>query len=104
VFVTTNGMNEPFAITLVGLRYDPRRWFADPKDVRTPGDWDLYYRYGKLRFMYGEDWKREADSLRASGRHVLFVVRPGEVPLAPPDRVIRRPDGAEVLWLGEVDR
>src|SRR4029078_9582148 len=49
VFCTATGMTQPFAVMLVGLQYDPSRWFRDVKTVR-PGEFDHYVRVGRLYF------------------------------------------------------
>jgi 4-amino-4-deoxy-L-arabinose transferase-like glycosyltransferase len=103
VFWTTRGTNQPFATTLVGLGYDPRRWFAEPRDIRPLGEWEVTARYGKTWFMYDNAWRDEIERLAAEGRHarVLFIVRPGELDLPAPLETIRRPDGAPMLVLCE---
>ena len=103
VFWTTRGTNEPFATTLVGLAYDPRRWFAEPRDVRRLGDWDVTARYGKIWFMYDDAWRGELARLAAEKPHarVLFVTRPGEMDLPPPLETISSPDGTPMLLLTE---
>lgn len=103
VYVTTAGMNEPFAVTLVGLGYDARRWFREPREWARLGEWDVCLRYGRMRFLYGDHWRRHVEEEQADGRDrpVLFVVRPGELGLTDPVHVVRRPDGREVLWLCE---
>jgi hypothetical protein len=89
VFVTGNAMR-PYIITVVGLDYDPKRWFREVREV-VPGPLpngeyrheDVYLRYGKVRFLYltpslaavkkqlGSDWQGRA----------FFIVRPGELGL-----------------------
>jgi len=103
VFWTVSQMNMPFAITLVGLGYDPRRWLADVKDVRTAGGWDWYVRYGDQYFLYGQLCRPYTDALKANGRpdHVWLVVRPHELGLDHPVHVVRDPDGKESLWICE---
>ncbi|HTM57360.1 MAG TPA: glycosyltransferase family 39 protein [Candidatus Udaeobacter sp.] len=105
VFCTSIGMLEPFAVTLVELGWEPRRWFREPRDFRTVGGWEVCLRYGKMRFMYQKLWVPDYQRLVADGRreHALFMVRPGELGLKNPVYVVRRPDGREVLWLCEVD-
>jgi hypothetical protein len=96
----------PFAMTLVGLGYDPARWLSDPKDIRQNQDgWDDYVRYGKNYFLYGELCRPYVEELRRSGRRVraLFVVRPHELGLEHPAHVIRGPHGNELLWICEGD-
>ncbi|HEY2954428.1 MAG TPA: phospholipid carrier-dependent glycosyltransferase [Candidatus Eisenbacteria bacterium] len=104
VFVTTIGMNEPWAITLVTLGHDPARWFREPRDMRVVGDWEVYVRYGNMRFMYGDLWVPDYRRLEADGvpQHAWFVVRPGELDLKNPVHVVRRPDGRESLWICEI--
>src|SRR5262249_24490268 len=46
VFVTSRGMNQPFAVTLVSLGYDPRRWLDEERQIETGGTWDIYTGYG----------------------------------------------------------
>lgn len=101
VYVTTIGMIEPWAVTLVATGHDPRAWFAEPRDRRDRGGWDVYVRYGRMRFLYDRLWLPEYRSLATDGREhrVLYVVRPGEMGLDRPVHVIRRPDGADALWL-----
>jgi len=86
VFCTTQGMNLPHIVALVGLSYDPHEWFRGPRDVRTIGQWDRYVRYGKMTFMYGGPLARlcsqRLNELKTNGRadRVLFIVRPGKTP------------------------
>jgi len=103
VFWTTRGTNQPFATTLVGLNYDPRRWLAEPRDTRVRGDWEVTARYGKMWFMYDDAWRDQLGRLAAGGRHprVLFIVRPGELDLSDPLETIRGPDGTPTLMLYE---
>ena len=105
VFWTVLESNMPFAITVVGLHYDARRWMTDEKDVRPVGGWDAYIRYGRMYFLYGQTCRPYVDALEANGRpdHAYFVVRPGELGLKDPVHVIRRPDGKEVMWICEGD-
>lgn len=100
VLWTTTGLNQPFAITLVGLRYEPRRWFSEPRDRRS-AEWDLYVRYGKQTFMYGDLWRPHLEGIVGNGRadRVLFIVRPGELGLDQPLHTINGPNGQAVLWI-----
>ncbi len=109
VFVTTQAMNQPYILTLVALEHDPERWFDEPREYTTPGEWDHYTRYGKMRFMYGASWVDDFNELANNGKvdRVFFVLRPwGEfqelrsaLRLGRPVHVIRRPDGQEVLYI-----
>jgi len=100
-FWTTIDMNEPWAVTLIGLDHRPADWFAEPRDRQVLRGWDVYVRYGRQYFMYEDLWRPWAERLRANGRadRTIFVVRPGELGLRDPIHVIRRPDGREVLWI-----
>jgi hypothetical protein len=104
VFVSTIGLNEPWAITLVTLGHDPKRWFAEPREMRVVGDWEVYIRYGRMRFMYEKLWVPDYLKLANDGvpQHAWFVVRPGELDLKGPTYVVRRPDGTEALWICEL--
>jgi 4-amino-4-deoxy-L-arabinose transferase-like glycosyltransferase len=103
VFWTTRGTNEPFATTLVGLGYDPRHWFAEPRDTRVLGEWEVTARYGKMWFMYDDAWRAELERLGTGGRlgHVLFIVRPGELDLSAATDTVRNRDGSPALMLYE---
>ena len=103
VFWTMRGTNQPFATTLVGLNYDPHRWFAEPRETRVRGDWEVTARYGKMWFMYDDAWRDQLGPLVAEGRdaRVLFIVRPDEFDLSAPLETIRRPDGTPTLMLYE---
>lgn len=117
VFVTTRGMNQPYIITLVGLSYNPHQWFEDTKVVYTPGEWDVYIRYGKMRFMYPGGtygWLPGMRKLKNNGRddHVVFILRTEEVPalnralqldLRTPAHVIRGPEGSLPLLVFDKD-
>ena len=105
VFCTNRGMNMPYIITLMGLRYDPYRWFEEPREVYGPGEWDLYPRYGKMHFMYDPGFfAPTVRALRENGvsDRVLFIVRPDEA--TAPGEVIHRilgPAGGVELLLVE---
>jgi hypothetical protein len=106
VFWTASGVNMPFAMTLVGLDYDPRRWRSDERDVRPgAGGWDFYVRYGKNYFLYGDYCRPYVEAMERTGKRMrlLFVVRPHELGLEKPVQVIHSPWGKEVLWICEVD-
>jgi 4-amino-4-deoxy-L-arabinose transferase-like glycosyltransferase len=104
VFVTTIGLNEPWAITLVTLGHEPRAWFSEPREMRVIGDWEVYIRYGRMRFMYEKLWVPDYQRLADDGvpQHAWFVVRPGELDLKGPTYVVRGPDGRDVLWICEL--
>lgn len=100
IFCTTSDTNQPWVVLLAGLEYDPRRWFADVKQVERK-EFDLYHRVGKMRFIYGPDAQRDIEALKANGRtdDVLFLVRPHEFGFSEPLERYRMPDGSEALWL-----
>jgi len=103
VFCTVQGMNEPFSIALIGLDYDPHRWFAEVREVKANGEWEVTTRFGKLWFMYDDSWQGELTRLANEGRHarVLFITPPGESHDAIPLETIRAPDGAPDLIISE---
>jgi len=100
VFCTTTGMNEPFVVMLVGLRYDPRQWFRDEKE-RVDAEFDRYRRVGRLYFIYDETAEARAKQFEANGREesAWFVIRPGELSLTDPVLRLRAPGGEEMLWV-----
>ncbi len=101
VFCTVNVLNMPYVISTVVLGYDPKRWFSEPRDFFTVGEWDYCTRYGKMYFMYEGLFKLPAEPYNPD--RLLFIIRPGELNIADPSRQvihkILRPDGEEVLWL-----
>ncbi len=101
IYVTAEGMNMPYIITLVALNYDPHDWFREPKVFFTHEEWDYYARYGKMVFMYPGMSVPDMSELkqRSSGGHILFIVRPGELGLTDPVYRISDPTGKECLWL-----
>jgi hypothetical protein len=100
VFCTTLYTNDPWAVMLVELGYDPRRWFAEPREVGRVGDWEVYPRIGNLHFIYSTSVRRFADELQANGRddRVWFIVRPEQLGLRNPVYRVRNSLG-EVLWV-----
>ena len=99
VFCTADGISMPYIITLVVLGYEPERWLKEPREVfHIEGHDDLYGRYGKMYFMYGETFLPALRSLSKNAR-VLFIVRPGKFGLKNPIHQIYRPDGTVTLWL-----
>jgi 4-amino-4-deoxy-L-arabinose transferase-like glycosyltransferase len=72
----------PYLLMLVHLRYDPVRWFAEPKDFVPFLEFDACRKFGKYNFYYGLEFQAEFDRLVRSGRRntVLFVVSPQDYP------------------------
>ena len=101
VFCTTEDLNMPYVVSLVALNYDPNRWFNEPKDFYTKGEFDYYTRYGKMYFMYKDHFNPPEEQYLA-GR-VLLIIRPGEIDISDPQRQIihkiSRPDGIVTLCL-----
>src|SRR5262249_49400501 len=64
--------------TLIGLNYDPERWFSEPRTFRVQGDWNLCTRYGRMNFpqTVGE-MQRLIEGERAGAR-LLVLCRPEE--------------------------
>ena len=101
VFVTSSYMSHPYVYTLVGLQYDPKQWFRDPKEMRQgplPGGAynheQICLRYGKMHFVFGNSSQAALTQLVNNGRsdRVIFIVRPGESSLEreiqPADRIL----------------
>jgi hypothetical protein len=106
VFWTTTGVNMPFAMTLVGLGYDPARWLSDPKvKGRDAAGWDHYVRYGNNYFLYDQLCRPYVEAMQTDDRveHAFFVVRPHELGLEDPVHVVRGPHGEELLWICRED-
>lgn len=101
VFCTTQGMNQPYIITLVALRYDPKQWFRETRDVITPDEFDLYTRYGKMYFMYDKSFLPALTKLRQKIYRgpIILIVRPGEFGLKNPIHKIGYRDGRATLWI-----
>lgn len=107
VVCTSIAIVHPYVQTLVGLRYDPARWLAEPKDVVTGplpnGDYnhsDVVTRYGKLSFLFPGLPLPPALRSGDGTRRTVFIVRPGELGLEKrfrPVDEIRSPDGEPVL-------
>lgn len=103
VFCSAPDMNQPFAVMLVGLDYDPRRWLAEPRE-RTTIVYDEYFRFGEVHFLPGGSGLEALRVLRENGKddRVIWIVRPGTLPFHDPVFVRRGPDGAETLWVCRV--
>jgi len=103
VFCTTDGMNQPYIITLAALGYDPQRWFSEQRDLSfvTSEGFDIYTRYGKMHFMYGLSFMPALRELRQKSpqSRIIFIVRPGELGLKGPIHQIYGPDGEATLWI-----
>jgi hypothetical protein len=102
VYFTASNYNMPYVITTVALGYDPKKWFSEPLDVNTPGEWDFYTRYGKLYFLYDNSVLPFIKEKHKDGR-TLLIMRPGELNLDNPQQQIIhriiRPDGEAVLLI-----
>ena len=102
VYFTAGNFNMPYVLTAVALGYDPKRWFSEPLDVNTPGEWDIYTHYGKLYFLYDNSLLPSLKERHKNGR-TLLVMRPGELNLENPGQQVLhkivRPDGEVVLLI-----
>jgi hypothetical protein len=98
-----SGMNQPYVVWLVADQYDPRRWFAEPREMQPGGDWDRYTRFGDTYFLNESERAALVQSLEGGGRpdHVFFAVRPGET--APGTQIgqVPGPDGRPALVVYE---
>jgi 4-amino-4-deoxy-L-arabinose transferase-like glycosyltransferase len=113
VFITGSAMF-PDIVTLVGLGYDPERWFREPRDlVQGPlqnGNYAHYYlyrSYGKVYFIFDDTATAALNRLMANGRRdrIIFIVRPGELNLptpAAPVQELRDSNGAPVLSIFDI--
>jgi len=106
VFVSARisaAMDQPFVVALVGLEYDPKQWFRDPKVVDHRADTDVYRTVGKLHFLFDEKDAAELQALAANGRddRVLLVMRPGEWEGLAPIAEIDLPDGRPTFLIYE---
>jgi len=107
VFCTTLDMRLPYAVSLVGLGYDPQTWFDGPREFVTPGEWDLYTRYGKIHFVYAGSAAPALNELKRNERpdRVALIFRPRETPLdwtVRPAHTIHGPDGQPALLIYEL--
>ena len=96
-------LNQPFVVALVGLGYEPEQWFRDTKDVTQRPDTDVYRRFGKVHFLFGESDLSAVRDLESNGRpdHAIFVLRPGESTRGRPVQEIRDPDGSTAFLIYE---
>ena len=113
VFVTGSSTH-PYITTLIGLDYDPQQWFRDTREIMPgplPGGAykyeDVYLRYGKMHFMFGDSSVAALETLLHNGKpdRVVFIVRPGELGLhrhARPVHEIRNAEGQAVLWIFDI--
>jgi len=101
VICTPLGMNQPYLIVLVALEYDPHRWFAEPRELRTDGSWDRCLRFGNFYFLH--EWERPAvlRELRQSpaNARIWLILRPGETPAGEPVGQVVGPDGHAALLI-----
>lgn len=93
----------PYIVTLVGLGYDPRQWFRDPREVRTFNEFDYYFRVGKFHYLYDESSLAALVGLQRNDRpdRVIFIVRPGEARLSDPVHTVYGADGRPALLVYE---
>jgi 4-amino-4-deoxy-L-arabinose transferase-like glycosyltransferase len=110
VFITGSAIH-PDIVTLVGLSYNPKKWFAEPRElVRGPlkngafKDAYVYPRYGKIRFLFDDGSMDALNALATNGRpdHVILIVRPGELDFGKrmqPVQEIRKSGEQVTLWI-----
>ncbi|MBU0641328.1 MAG: glycosyltransferase family 39 protein [Planctomycetes bacterium] len=99
IFVTTRNVNMPYIVTLVTMRHDPRRWFDEPREMRTFDGFDYFFRVGKFHFLYDSSRLAALDGLLKNDKRdrVYFIVRPGESRLRDPIHTIYTPAGEPSL-------
>jgi hypothetical protein len=110
VFITGAAVHSDIVI-LVGLSYDPKKWFAEPRElVHGPlkngafRDDYIYLRYGKINFIFDDSSLAALNALAANGRqdHVILIIRPGELDLGRPIQPVRQIRNARnqvTLWI-----
>jgi 4-amino-4-deoxy-L-arabinose transferase-like glycosyltransferase len=101
-FWTTNEMNQPYIMTLVGFGYEPKQWFNDKRDIVTPDEWDYYKQYGKMYFIYdNSQMPLLGQILQKPGRKQIFlIIRPDEIDLKQePVKKIYAPTGEPSLLI-----
>ena len=110
VFITGAAIH-PDIVSLVGLSYDPKKWFAEPRELlqgplKTGAFKDayIYPRYGKIRFFFDDAGLDALNGLAANGRqdHVILIVRPGEIDFGKPVQPVRQIRNARnqvTLWI-----
>jgi len=100
ILISSTDMLMAYIDTLVCLNYDPQRWFSDTKNFVTSGEYDYFTSYGKMYFLYSVDAIRAVlanlPQFNLQG-DVIFIVRPGELPLKNPVYEIRNPEGQATL-------
>ena len=106
VFCSCVFMNQPYLPMLVVLDVDPKDWFRQERDYReVTYARDGLVRWGKIRWMYWDLHHQDIRNLQSNGRRdrVLFIIRPGELPLRYPIHAVQGPDGTVPLLFYERD-
>jgi hypothetical protein len=112
IFITQDGMLIPHDNVLVWLNYDPKRWFAEPREYVTERypyfNRTVCTKFGKVRIMYGfEEANRDLAVLESNGRtdRIVMVLRPRQSAMARgriPSLLIGPPE-APLLLVYELD-
>jgi 4-amino-4-deoxy-L-arabinose transferase-like glycosyltransferase len=100
----SSAMDQPFVLALVGLDYDPKRWFSEAKETVHREDTDRIRSVGKIHFIFAGD---DAAPLRALSQdsaqsHVLVIARPGEWHRGEPVHTVFLPDGRPSFQIFDV--
>jgi 4-amino-4-deoxy-L-arabinose transferase-like glycosyltransferase len=101
----SSAMDQPFVLTLVGLDYDPTRWFADSKDVLHREDTDVVRSFGKVHFLFDAYDTASLKALSANDKpdRVLIIARPGEWKRGEPVHTVFLPDGRASFLIYDVN-
>ncbi|MGA2093535.1 MAG: glycosyltransferase family 39 protein [Sedimentisphaerales bacterium] len=104
VFFTTDSLNMPYVVTLVALGHDPNRWFNEPREFLSGGEWDYCTHYGKMYFIYNPSFTQSFFALQQNSRpsRVIFIVRPDEFDFDKPVHRIFCPDDSEAFVIYEL--
>jgi 4-amino-4-deoxy-L-arabinose transferase-like glycosyltransferase len=105
VICTAVDFNQPYLIPLVALSYDPRQWFAEPREWHPEGEWDRWVRYGEFFFVYEAERPPILDQLKADGqpKRVVLILRSNEpAPGGEPVHQVVGPDGKIALVIYDV--
>jgi hypothetical protein len=94
------GYTKPI-LMLVGLRWDPHRWFREPREIVETAVWDRCVRFGRFHFLYEPERRALLEELQSDARRerVVLILRPEDAFPAEPVERILAPDGKPSLLI-----